>query len=276
MDNKFPDIRQEELEKLAEIIQKESGIYLDLVKLKRFKRRIQTLLFENGFQNFSAFYHQVRFAYNRTLIEKLINTVSTNETYFWRESAQFDILTTKILPKFIIAGMLKKVRILVAPCSSGEEVYSIMLAILNTNDLIDKLHIEMVGIDIDSMMIEKAKKGIFTKRSVEKLPKELLKKYFTQMGGMYKIDKSLRDAATFLHHNIFDANSVKKLGKFDIVFSRNMLIYFNDTDKQKAYTQFSSFLQPKGYLLLGHADANKIDKELFYPISRASHIYQKR
>ena len=274
MDKKI-DLTKDELQKLAIFLQKKIGISLESAKLQRFKRKIEDILIERNIENFNIFYHQLRFLQNEELIQDLINAVTVNETYFWREHEQFITLVEEVLPKYVQKGITPRVRILVSPCSSGEELYSIMLAILQKKDLLSKLNIEMLGIDIDSKMIHKAKKALYTKRSIEKLPRELLEKYFTKVGSFYQLDSSLRNAAHFMQANIFDQELHKKLGHFDIIFSRNMLIYFNKEDKQRCYKIFYELLKENAYLFLGHADANEIDKKLFLPLQAGFHLFKK-
>jgi chemotaxis protein methyltransferase CheR len=267
-----------ELEKLAIFLQKRVGIVMDKQKLARFSRKIEDVINKYNFEDFGSFYHAVRFYKNEAITQDLINAVTVNETYFWRENEQFKILAQEILPRYIEKEALAfapTVRILVSPCSTGEEVYSIMFAILEVPDLIEKINIEIVGIDIDSHVIQKAQQGLYSKRSVEKLPAHMRQKYFTQVGAYYKIDESFCKAATFMQANIFDTSLVNKLGSFDILFSRNMLIYFSIADKQRAFETFYKLLKPQGYLFLGHADANQIDKMKFQPLKLRSHIYQK-
>lgn len=269
------DLQLHELEKLAIFLHKQNGIVLDTQKLHRFKRKIEDVFEKHNIDNFNTFYHRIRYMNDDALLEDLTNAITVNETYFWREHEQFEILTKEVLPTFVRDATLNKVRILIAPSSSGEELYSIMLAILDAGKLIDKLNIEIVGIDIDSKMILKARNGLYTQRSVEKLPEHLLRTYFHKNATLYTIDKTLREHAKFLHVNIFDEKITQKLGVFDILFSRNMLIYFNEKDKQKCFHTFYDLLTPNGYLFLGHADANSIDKKYFSPITKGLHIYKK-
>ena len=263
----------DELTKIAQLFKKWTGITLDEGKLRRAARKIESVMKEFGFESFGAFYHALRFAKDERVIQALINAVTINETYFWREHEQFDVLVEEILPK--LAQKSDRIRLLVAPSSSGEELYSLMMAILEEGDVIRRVDIEMVGMDIDSSMIERAKKGIYGKRSVEKLPKNLLKKYFRQDGNLYIIDENLRKNATFIVANIFDENLVEKIGRFDILFSRNMLIYFNLEEKMKCFAQFERLLKSGGYLFLGHADAHHIDKKRFQPLGYGLPIYRK-
>jgi chemotaxis protein methyltransferase CheR len=263
----------EELKKLAEFIKKQTGITLEKDKLQRLKKRIELLFAKYDIKSFSSFYHQIRFAKNETLLQELINTVTVNETYFWREHEQIVTLANEILPR--IAQQKKHIRILVAPTSSGEELYSIMFAIMQEKNVIQTTNIEMVGIDIDSNVIRKAKVGLYTKRSVEKLPKHMLESYFKRVGEFYQLDSSFINAAQFIQANIFDPDIEKKLGFFDVVFSRNMMIYFDKEEKQKAFSIFYNLLQKDGYLFLGHADANGLDKTKFKPLKRGLNIFQK-
>ena len=267
---------QEQLGKIADLIRKEAGITLDEKRLMRFRRKIEEVAEKNALFDFSAFYHRLRYQKDHELLQEIVNAVTINETYFWRESDQFEYLARELLPCYINGKEMRHVRILVAPCSSGEEVYSIMFAILDNEKILERLNIEIVGIDIDSSMIQKARDAVYSPRSVEKLPRKYLHSYFQKVGGFYHLKKELRILATFLQANIFNETLQEKLGRFDIVFSRNMLIYFNDEDKQKTFEIFHTLLKPGGVLFLGHADANRIDRKLFVPIAKGSHIYRKR
>jgi len=275
MDNNKNEIELsfEEMKKLADFLKKQIGIYLDDDKIKRFKKKIELLMIKYNIDNFSTFYHKIRFVKDEELLEELINSVTVNETYFWREYQQFIILAHEVLAELV--KRKTNIKILVAPTSSGEEVYSIMFAILDENNIIKQANIEIVGIDIDSNMIKKAQTGLYTSRSLEKLPKKMMEKYFTKVGGLYQIDNSFKENVQFLQANIFDENLVGKLKTFDVVFSRNMLIYFDKKEKEKVFSVFHQMLNPKGYLFLGHADANGIDKTMFQPIKSGLHIYQK-
>ena len=268
-----PLLNKQELERLASFVKKEFGISFDEQKLNRFAKKIELLMHKYGIDDFNIFYHKVRYAKDEVLLQELINTITINETYFWRENEQFNILATEILPE--IAKKKKKIRILVAPTSSGEELYSIMFAIMEEGRVIERSDIEMVGIDIDSIVIRKAKVGLYTRRSVEKLPRHMLERYFKKVGDFYKLDDFFIKNAKFIQANIFDETLIKKLGHFDIVFSRNMLIYFDKSEKEKAFEIFFKLLYPGGYLFLGHADANGIDKNIFKPVKSGFHVYQR-
>lgn len=262
------------LQRFSALIKKTTGIELEEAKLERAVRRIEEVADRHGIEDLGTLYHRIRFGGDRALLQELINAVTINETYFWREHEAFEICCRKILPT-VAKERNDRIRILVAPCSSGEEVYSLMIAIAEEGSVLTSHAIEIIGIDIDSNMIEKAKRGLYTARSVDPLPSELKRRYFTRMGRHYLIDERFRSAATFLTANIFDTALPLRLGRFDILFSRNMLIYFAMEEKRKCYDQFDKLLKPGGYLFLGHADANGIDKKRFIPLDYPAPVFKR-
>ncbi len=205
----------------------------------------------------------------------MVTILLVNETYFYREKHQFESLVDIILP--IIhktKPQNESIRILCAPSSSGEEPYTIALSLLDENTILSQRDIELVGIDIDSKIINKAKAGIYNKRSIQFIPNNLLRKYFTVDGTSYHIDNMIKGAVNFKVVNIMDKRKIRQLGKFDIIFSRNMLIYFDDESRREVGVTFYDLLNPDGYIFLGHADkmsrisslfkTQKIGKSLIY------------
>ncbi len=274
--NQSVELHLEELRRLAAFLQKHVGIALEDEKLLRLKRKIEAVMQEEGIKNFNQLYHRIRFAKDEALLQKIVNAVTINETYFWREYEQFEILVRDVLPKIVQKNkQAPHIRILSLPSSSGEELYSIMMAIVEQKELFDRANFEMVGVDLDSVMIAKAKAGIYAERSLMRLPKALKDRYFQKVGNRYVIDQKFRHFAKFLQGNLFDSEFIDKLGKFDIIFCRNMLIYFNQEDKKRAFMILYELLKEGGYLFLGHADANGIDKAKFQPIAKGFHVYQK-
>jgi chemotaxis protein methyltransferase CheR len=168
------------------------------------------------------------------------------------------------------------IRILCAPSSTGEEPYSIALHLLDEGVLVEERDFEIIGIDIDSKVLEKARKGVFSKRSVQFVPEHILKKYFTKEGNEYKIADFLTEAITFQMLNVMDKFRMKQLGKFDVIFSRNMLIYFDDKSRREVAMTFYEMLKPGGYVFLGHAESMNRIVSIFKTIKAGkSIVYQK-
>jgi len=179
------------------------------------------------------------------LEQELINLLTTNETYFNREYAQVEEFVKKIQHT-----ASKEVKILCAPCATGEEPCSIAIALLEA----DITNFSIVAIDINSQAIIKAKEGIYTQRHVDRLTPKILQKYFQKIDNSYKISDAIKSYITYKQANIFDED-FKKLGKFDSIFSRNMLIYFNQKERYRAKEILEHLLRDKSQTIyFGHAD----------------------
>ena len=270
-------LSKENFAKLGEFIYRKSGIYLELEKhydklVKYIDKRSQEL----GMDSFRKYFFKLRFDDKDGLeFQELMNAITVNETYFFREKDQFEVLVNTILPELhakMPAG--KPLRILSSPCSTGEEPYSIILHIVEEGKVVQERDIEVVGIDIDSTVIEKAKMAKFSERSVHAIPKPILSKWFVKKNMGYELGEDLQGTVDFQVANIFDKAQMRQLGKFDVIFSRNMLIYFDDASRKEVAMTFYDMLHPGGYVLLGHAEymsrivsvfqARKIDKTLIY------------
>jgi len=245
-----------DFKKLCDVIYRRTGIDLDIKRYTPLKPKIEKLMQKFGYSNFRSFFHDYRFDKNKELKQELLNLVTINETYFYRENYQFEALVNDVLYK--IAKNRDKndvIRILCAPSSTGEEPYSIVLSLIDEGNFIEEWDVEVVGIDIDSNVINKAKKGIYSKRSIQYIPKHLLESYFIKKGDEYEIANMLKNVVEFKIVNIVDKFAIKKLGKFDVIFSRNMLIYFDDESRRKVALTFYEMLKSKGVVFLGHAES---------------------
>jgi len=261
--------------KVRDFLYRKTGIFIDDKKQDSFIKKLAPYLEENGYENFRSFFHNLRFGNNQNFIQDVINLITVNETYFYREKHQFESLINIVLPRIHKTKPKNEtIRILCAPSSSGEEPYTIALNLLDQGTILEQRDIELVGIDIDSKIINKAKKGIYNKRSIQFIPNNLLKKFFKVDGLDFHIDSMIKGAVNFKVANIMEKNQMRQLGKFDIIFSRNMLIYFDDESRREVGVTFYDLLKPDGYIFLGHADkmsrisslfrTQKIGKSLIY------------
>lgn len=189
--------------------------------------------------------------------EALINAFTINETYFYREEHQLAALSRDLLPALIRdrrPGDL--VRIWSMPCSTGEEPYSIAIWLLENWPLVDAYNIEIVGSDIDTAALDRAREGQFTERSLARLPPALRESYFEPERGHHRrIIEDLRESVRFTPANIIDPSSMAGLGKFDVILCRNVLIYFDDTARLLAANTLYDCLNPGGYICLGHSES---------------------
>ncbi|MCB4858029.1 protein-glutamate O-methyltransferase CheR [Sphingobium sp. PNB] len=211
--------------------------------------------------------------------QMLINAVTINETYFFREEHQLTALADEILPR--IAAEKRPgdlIRIWSLPCSTGEEAYSIALWLLERWPLVDAYHVEIVGSDIDTHALDAARDGQYGARALARLPADMLAAYFErEHQHRRRIVQDLRESVLFTQANLNDAASVANQGRFDIVLCRNLLIYFDDESRIAAARHLHEALLPGGYLLLGHSESMaRIDERFDLVRLRQAIVYRRR
>ncbi len=246
-----------EFNELGELIYARCGISTPPNRYEKLKTKIERLIEKSGFSNYRTFYRDLRFNAESKNFQKLINIVTINETYFYREKHQFDTLIGNVFPQILDEkGDSEPLRVLCAPSSTGEEPYSIVLHLLEENSLLHRADFEIVGIDIDNRVIEEAKQGVYGKRSVQNLPKKLLRSFFKECAlNRYELHNEVKDSVTFKVVNIMDREQMRRLRSFDVIFSRNMLIYFDELSRREVVRNFHDILKPHGYVFLGHAES---------------------
>jgi chemotaxis protein methyltransferase CheR len=197
----------------------------------------------------------------------LTNLMTVNETYFFREEYQFKCLVNSILP--LLAEKKRDaspIRIWVLPSSSGEEPYSIAIYMLEKWAGINHYDVEIIASDIDTKILEQAKRGLYSDRSVGQLPPAYLAKYFKRTRDGHQICDDLRGAVEFTRVNLSEPADTRPYRNFDIVFCRNLLIYFDDLSRKTAAETFYDALKPGGFICLGHSES----------MSRISSLYKVR
>ena len=270
-------LSKENFAKIGEFIYRKSGISLEVDKhYEKLAKYIDKRSAELEVDNFRKYFFKLRFEDKEGLeFQELMNAITVNETYFFREKDQFEVLVNKILPELHDRMPASKpLRILSSPCSTGEEPYSMILHIVEEGKVVEARDIEVVGIDIDSTVIKKAQIAKYSDRAVHAIPKNILNKWFDKRALGYELGEDLQGSVDFQVANIFDKAQMRKLGKFDVIFSRNMLIYFDDASRKEVAMTFYDMLNPGGYVLLGHAEymsrivsvfnAKKVDNTLIY------------
>ncbi|MCH9812692.1 MAG: protein-glutamate O-methyltransferase CheR [Epsilonproteobacteria bacterium] len=199
---------------------------------------------DRGFYTFESFLDNVR--KDHYLQQELVDYLTINETYFYREFYQVEMLIQMIKKRD------DKIRILCMPASSGEEPYSIAMALLEA--WIPKEKFEIVGVDINAEVISRAKEAIYTSRSLYKVPSNVQEIYFRQQGTYFHLSDVVKKLVKFEVVNLFD-DALFGLGKFDYIFCRNMMIYFDQETKLEAQKRVESILRDQhGRVFWGHAD----------------------
>jgi chemotaxis protein methyltransferase CheR len=257
-------LTDDEFRRLCDFFYRRTGMVFTEAKRYYVERRVQDRIVATEATSFASYFARVR-ADSEGESEFLINAFTVNETYFYREDHQLRCLTRDLLPARIATMRGKQpLRIWSVPCSTGEEPYSIAMWLLENWALVDQYDIELVGSDIDTGVLERARAGIFPKRSLQRLSQPLINRYFSARDREeWKILDDLRDSVQFSQVNIVDADGTKRHGKFDVIFCRNVLIYFDDASRRMAAENLYENLLPGGYICLGHTESMSRISPLF-------------
>jgi chemotaxis protein methyltransferase CheR len=260
----YPVLTEEEFRKLCEFIYRQTGMVFTEAKRYYVERRVVERMVATRSNSFTQYFARLR-ANAQEEIEKIINAFTVNETYFYREDHQLKCLTSDLLAQRVKSkrsGDL--IRIWSAPCSTGEEPYSIAMWLLENWPLVDEYEIEIIGSDIDTDVLRFAAEGIFGKRALMRLTPALIEKYFTQLDvDKWQILDDLRSSVRFEPVNIVEANETRPFGKFDVIFCRNVLIYFDDVSRRIAAENLYENLWPGGFICLGHTESMSRISALF-------------
>jgi len=258
-------ISEEDFHKFREFFYRKTGIQFEPSKRYFVDKRLLERMEATGNHLFRSYFTMLRFQASGEELQILTNLMTVNETYFFREEYQFKCLVSSILPKLVENRRDQgPLRIWVLPSSSGEEPYSIAIYLLERWAAINHYDVEIIASDIDTQILAQARRGLYSNRSVAQLPKPYLDKYFTQTPEGHQICEDLRGAVEFTRVNLSDPADTRPYRNFDVVFCRNLLIYFDDLSRKAAAETFYDSLKPGGYICLGHSES----------MSRISSLYK--
>jgi chemotaxis protein methyltransferase CheR len=226
-------------------------------------RRLADRITATGSASFQAYFAILRSDVDRE-IEHLVNAFTVNETYFNREDHQLRCMTADLLGDTVRARKAAEpIRIWSIPCSTGEEPYSIAIWLMENWPEVDSHDIEIVGSDIDTRALAAAAEGIYGERALMRLTKDVVERYFQPVAVGYQIDPGLRNSIQFTRANLIDPQDMARYRGFDIVFCRNVLIYFDDASRRMAAENLYDCLRPGGYICLGHSETMSRISPLF-------------
>lgn len=257
-------ITESEFQKFAEFFYRKTGIHFDDSKRYFVDKRLVDRIEATGAENFRAYFVALRFEADGRELQQLVNTMTVNETYFFREAYQFDCMVNGMLDE--IAERKRpggRIRIWSVPSSTGEEPYSIAIYLLERWSRINDYEVEILSSDIDTRVIEAAQQGVYSARSVANLPQPYLKKYFSRHGEDWKISRDLVDSVEFSLVNLSDPNDTRRFRDIDLIFCRNLLIYFDDLSRRVAAEAMFDAMSPGGFICLGHSESMSRISSLF-------------
>lgn len=260
-------ISVEDFQKFREFFYRKTGIQFESSKRYFVDKRLVERIEATASDTFRSYFTLLRFQASGEELQQLTNLMTVNETYFFREEYQFKCLVDSILSEITARKTDRSpIRIWVIPSSSGEEPYSIAIYLLEQWAGINDWDIELISSDIDTHMLAQARRGLYAARAIQQLPTLYLQKYFKRSGENYQIGDDLRSAVEFTRVNLSERADTRAYRNFDVVFCRNLLIYFDDLSRKTAAETFYDALNPGGFILLGHSES----------MSRISSLYKVR
>jgi chemotaxis protein methyltransferase CheR len=251
-------IKPDEIQLFSKYIYSLSGINIEASKAYLIETRLGRILEGEKCASYAEFYHKIKADSSKLLEKKIIDAITTNETLFFRDSGPFELLKHKILPEVIDARSAKSaiapIRIWSAACSTGQEVFSIAIVLKELLGSASRFNFKLMGTDLSDAAVKQASYGVYNKFEIERgLPHERLQRYFTSDGANWKIKDDIRSMATFQKFNLMHPFST--LGKFDIIFCRNVAIYFTLEDRKKLFNKIADALEKDGFLIIGSTES---------------------
>ena len=249
-------VTEEEFRRLCDFLYRRTGMVFTEAKRYYVQRRVTERMAATGSASFPSYFARLR-SDLRGEVEQFINAFTVNETYFYREDHQLRCLTSDLLPQRVRAKRRgDPVRIWSVPCSTGEEPYSVAIWLLENWPDVDAWDIEIVGSDIDTRALQAAEAGEFGKRALMRLPPEIVGRYFERLDeDRWRIIDDLRGSVRFTPVNLVDPEETRPHGRFDVIFCRNVLIYFDRELQNRVHSLFYESLVMFGNLAMGSKES---------------------
>lgn len=235
---------EQDYEQFVLNIRKKTGIDLALYKEAQMKRRLTSLYEKRGFRSFQDYFLAV--SQDKKLLNEFLDRMTINVSEFYRNGKRWEVLEKKLLPKLLEKN--SRLKIWSAACSTGEEPYTIAMIMSKFMPL---SQVQILATDLDENVIERAKMGVYPERSLNEVPDDMKRKYFTQDGSFYKVGDEIKKTVTFKKQNLL-ADSFG--GPFDLIVCRNVLIYFTEEAKDLLYKKFSGALKKDGIFFVGSTE----------------------
>lgn len=247
-----------EFAKLRDYVYRKTGLYFTEQKLYYVERRVAERMQETGHTDFRGYFAYLRFDPAGTEFQHLVNALTVNETYFFREYSQLKCFAEEVLPDLIARknSGARRLRVWCAGCATGEEAYTLAIILQEMTDGLEPpVGWEVHATDINTRSLERARCGVYDARSVRCVPEPYLKRYFTIQGNRYRVNELLRSGVHFYQLNLADRDAMRRMQNFDAIFCRNVLIYFDDNSRREVALGFYDSLVDGGYIFLGHSES---------------------
>ncbi|HEY5584583.1 MAG TPA: protein-glutamate O-methyltransferase CheR [Ruminiclostridium sp.] len=249
-------LSDELFDKFIKLIYKKTGLYYENNKKYFVEKRIEKRAELLEMDTLNEYFMLLKFAEDSSEFYKLINDLTINETYFFRDYPQLRNFAEDVLSVFTKdKESRKKIKIWCAACSTGEEPYTLAIILQEMLEDPEEWEIQILASDINTEVLKSAKVGLYDSRSVKDVPPEYMEKYFTRRHDKYLINLNVRKFVSFKRINLMDENSMSSINGCDFIFCRNCLIYFDDVSRKNVLTNFYESLNPGGFMFLGHSES---------------------
>jgi chemotaxis protein methyltransferase CheR len=271
-------LADETFRQIRDFIYEKSGIFIPDNKKYFIETRLGKKIQEKNLKSYEDYLYILKFGGDKKEQTVLFDLVTTNETFFFREPQQFDVLMNELIPKIIAenakAGR-KDLRFWSAASSTGEEAYTIGMLLLEKTETAG-LRKEITASDLSDQVLASARNAVYGSYSIRNVPENYMKKYFVNTNQQYQLAASVKAMVKFMNLNLIDDKDTRALRGYDVVFCRNVLIYFDDKAKQKAVSALYDALRPNGYLFIGTSESLHNITRAFKPtVINKVIVYQK-
>ncbi|HKR23469.1 MAG TPA: protein-glutamate O-methyltransferase CheR [Pyrinomonadaceae bacterium] len=240
---------------IQSLINERIGMWFDNGKRDLLIDKLSPLVIERGFTSYLDYYYLLKYdATARSEWQNVMNALSVQETYFWREFDQVRALVQTLVPQWQASQSSPTLRIWSAACATGEEPLTIAMA-LNEAGWFQRASIEIFASDASSKAIDRATAGVYRQRAFRNLPQQLQDRYFTPEGSDWRVRSDIHSRIKFRIANLMDEEQIADQASSDFIFCRNVFIYFSENAIRRAVRSFARFIRPPGYLFVGAAES---------------------
>jgi chemotaxis protein methyltransferase CheR len=264
----------EDIEHLAATLKTRSGLILGSDKTYLIESRLSPVARREGFANVSALLSALRTKRDEKLMASVTDAMTTNETFFFRDKAPFDQFRSDILPALAKARLSGDLKVWCAACSTGQEPYSLAMLMDEAKAQFPRINLDILATDISDRCLEKAQAGLYTQFEVQRgLPITMMVKHFEKVDEMWRISPKLRSSIRFKKMNLLE--DLRSAGRQDVIYCRNVLIYFDIATKKRVLEQMATLLADDGCLFLGAAETVLGITDAFKPMPGMRGLYIK-
>jgi chemotaxis protein methyltransferase CheR len=264
----------EDIEHLAATLKTRSGLILGSDKTYLIESRLSPVARREGFANVSALLSALRTKRDEKLMASVTDAMTTNETFFFRDKAPFDQFRSDILPALAKARLSGDLKVWCAACSTGQEPYSLAMLMDEAKAQFPRINLDILATDISDRCLEKAQAGLYTQFEVQRgLPITMMVKHFEKVDEMWRISPKLRSSIRFKKMNLLE--DLRIAGRQDVIYCRNVLIYFDIATKKRVLEQMATLLADDGCLFLGAAETVLGITDAFKPMPGMRGLYIK-